>query len=261
PFTVRNPGYPDQKITPHMLLNHSSSLAWPKDIDVIPDFHHFYTVEDEPPLLSEWIPTYILPDGEYYRSSVWKPYPPGEMFLYSNIGTSLLGLIVEHISGIDFRDYCRENILDPLEMNFSSFYLSELDYSLIATPYFNSTSPMFFYTCRHYPAGFLNTNLLDFSKFVMACMNYGELNGNRILKRETMMKMLEIQNYQAGVSYLWDHYIGGAIGHIGGGTGYGTCFEWHPEQKRAFFIFANLYNKTVYHGGRIYELVKYQFYQ
>ncbi|MCB0551244.1 MAG: serine hydrolase [Phaeodactylibacter sp.] len=49
-----------------------------------------------------------------YRPAVWKKFPPGEQELYSNIGTSLMALIVEQISGEDYRDYCRKNILVPV---------------------------------------------------------------------------------------------------------------------------------------------------
>ena len=184
PFEVRNPKYPNEKITPHMLLNHSSGLTRPNDEERIPDFHHFYSNE-EPPLLVEWLPEYILPDGEQYRQSVWRDFAPGEKWQYSNIGTSLLGLIVERISKQDYRDFCKENILEPLEMHNSSFRLDELDQMLLVTPYTNDNNPMHYFTCRHYPAGFLNTNLEDFSHFVIAIQNGGEFNGKRILQQST----------------------------------------------------------------------------
>ena len=124
--------------------------------------------------------------------------------------------------------------------------------------YNEANSPMWYLTCRHYPAGFINSNLVDFASFVQACLRYGELNGTRILQEETFRKMLELQNPQSGVSFLWDHYPGGAVGHIGGGTGFSTSVEWQHGSGTAFFIFTNLYNNSVYHQGRIYELVKYQ---
>lgn len=255
PFVVRNPYYPDSAITPYMLLNHTSSLAWPADGEDIPDFHHFYS-DEEPPAVIEWIPEYILPDGEFYRGYVWKNFPPGEMYLYSNIGTSLLAVIIEEISGMDYRDYCKENILEPLGMTTSTFYLSELDAEKTVTPYNDENGPMQFFSSRHYPAGFLNCSALDFSKFTMAVLNGGSINGNRILKKSTMIKMLEVQAPQVGVSYLWDHYIGGTFGHIGGGTGFSTSVEWNLESGKAFFIFTNTRNNSVYHFGRIYQLVK-----
>lgn len=254
PFAVRNPNYPDAVISSYMLLNHSSSLAWPAPNEDLPDFHQFYTHEP-PPLLIDWLPEYIFPDGENYRSFVWKDYPPGEKFLYSNIATSLLALVVEQISGMDYRDYCRAHILDPLEMDHSSFYLNELDYTHIATPYYNANSPMWFYTSRHYPAGFLNCSLNDFALFARACLNYGSFKDGQILSDTSFRKMLEIENPIKGVSNLWDHYFGDAVGHIGGGTGFASSATWYMEQGRAIFIFSNRYLNHVYPEGRIYGLV------
>lgn len=258
PFWVRNPYYPDSVITPYMLLNHISGLAWPADDEAIPDFHHFYILDEDPPLIRDWLPEYILPGGESYRSYVWKKFPPGTKQLYSNIGTSLLALIVEEISGMDYRDYCRSYIFDPLQMDYTSFYFSELDYELLATPYYKKNSPMWYFTCRYYPIGFINTNLVDFAIFVQACLNYGEWNGARILKESSFKKMLVVQNPQTGEANLWVHYIGGALGHIGGGTGFATSVEWQHDEGRAFFILSNLYRDSVYPKGRIYEVVKYQ---
>jgi CubicO group peptidase (beta-lactamase class C family) len=189
PFEVRNPHFPDQKITPYMLLTHSSGLAWPTDEDEIPDFHHFYTNE-EPPPISEWLPEYILPEGLKYWPSVWKDFQPGKEWLYSNIGTSLLALIVEQISGEDYREFCRKNILEPLEMGNSSFKLSDLSNELLVTPYTDDNHPIAYYTCRHYPAGFLSANMEDFSHFVIAMLNYGEFNGKRILQKVLLRKCL-----------------------------------------------------------------------
>lgn len=257
PYSVRNPYYPDTPITVAMLLNHCSGLAWPKDEEPIPDFNHFY-IDEEPTPVGEWVPEYILPAGSQYRDIVWKDFPPGSTFLYSNIGASLVAVIVEEISGMDFREYCREQIFEPLGMTSTTFYLSELDYEKIATPYSRENSPMWYFSMRHYPAGFLNSNLVDFARFVQAILQRGELDGVRILERETFNTMLEVQNLQTGAANLWDTYTGDAFGHIGGGIGFATVVEWQPEHGYAFFILTNRENSDVYHKGRIYELVKYQ---
>ena len=257
PFDVRNPNFPDKKITPYMLLNHSSGLVRPNAEEHIPDFHHFYSNE-APPLLVEWLPEYILPDGGQYRASVWRNFAPGTKWQYSNIGTSLLGLIVEQISGQDYRDFCAENILEPLEMHNSSFWLDELNEELMVTPYTDNNNPMYYYTVRHYPAGFLSANLEDFSHFVIAILNSGEFNGKRILQQSTFDKMLEIQNPSSGLSNLWWHCAGNCIGHDGGGTGFRTMVEWNFDNDKGLFILSNKVNESVPPGGRIFELVKYQ---
>lgn len=256
PFDVRNPNFPDKKITSHMLLTHASGLAWPEDKDGIPDFHHFYYINEEPPLIINWLPEYILNNGSQYRSTVWKNYPPGEQELYSNIGTSLLGLVVEQISGQDYRDYCNENILEPLEMTHSGFRLNSLAEDLLVTPYYDSNQAFNYYTCRHYPAGFISSNIEDFSHFMMAMLNKGVYNGTRILNTESVNKMLELQNPTSGTALLWVHCMGDCIGHLGGGTGFSTWAEWHFNDESGLFIFSNKVNESIAPGGRIYELVK-----
>lgn len=259
PFELRNPYFPEKKITTEMLLTHTSGLAWPEDKDGIPDFHHFYTNE-EPPLISDWLPDYILPTGNQYRTTVWKNYAPGEMYLYSNIATSLLALIVEQISEMDFRDYCRVTILTPLEMNNSAFRLTDLNPDLLVTPYTGYNRPMEYFTCRHYPAGFLSTNVLDFANFAQAFLNYGEFKGKHILQKNTVLKMFKVQNTASGHAYLWLNCLGDCIGKKGGGTGFSTWAEWHLENGTALFLFSNKLNEAVWPTGSIYELVKYKCY-
>ena len=256
PFEVNNPNFPDKKITAQMLLTHTSGLAWPEDSDGLADFHHFYDINEEPPLLIAWLPEYILPNGSQYKASVWKDFPPGEQELYSNIGTSLLALIVEQISGMDYRDFCIENILEPLEMTNSGFRLNNLDAALLTTPYYDNNQPFAYYTSRHYPVGFLSSTMEDFSHFMMAILNEGTYNGRRILNTESIDKMLELQNPSSGTALLWVHCLGDCMGHAGGGTGFSTWAEWHFKDEKGLFIFSNKVNESVYPGGRIYELVR-----
>lgn len=257
PFAVRNPSFPGQVITPRMLLTHTSSLAWPKAEDRLPDFEHFF-LPGEAPLISEWLPEYILPGGEQYRPAVWKEFPPGEQELYSNIGASLLALMVERLTGMDYRDYCRENILEPLEMYDSGFRPGQLNGEWLATPYWENNSPIYQFVYRHYPAGNLKSNIEDFSHFAIAILNYGEYKGKRILERATFETMFEVHNPATGMALLWNHCLGDCIGKAGGGAGYSAWAEWHFQDDSALFIFSNRKNLPVYPGGRIYELVRYQ---
>ena len=126
PFAVRNPNFPEQEITPRMLLTHTSSLAWPKAEDRLPDFEYFF-IPEEVPLISEWLPEYILPAGEHYRDAAWKQFPPGSQELYSNIGTSLLALMVEHLTGEDYRHYPAGNLKTNIK-DFSHFAIAILNY-------------------------------------------------------------------------------------------------------------------------------------
>jgi len=257
PFEVRNPRFPDEEITVQMLLNYTSGLAWPEDQDRIPAFYEFFD-DDKTPLISDWLPEYIIPGGTYYKTAVWKDYRPGEKELYSNIATSLLAFIVERISVMDFRDYCRELILNTMEMHQTSFRFSELDENLLATPYIGIKTAFKQFNYRHYPAGNLKSNIDDFSHFMIAILNYGAYKGNRILKKSTVEMMLRVHNPASGVSNIFWHCMGDCIGHSGGGTGFSTRAEWFFDRNMAMLIFSNKVNKLVYPQGSIYELVRYQ---
>lgn len=43
-------------------------------------------------------------------------FEPGEMFNYTNSGYYLLGLIIEQVSGLDYYEYLRQNVFEPLDM-------------------------------------------------------------------------------------------------------------------------------------------------
>lgn len=43
-------------------------------------------------------------------------FPPGDVVAYSNYGSGLAAYIVEEVSGLDYREYVRNNIFEPLQM-------------------------------------------------------------------------------------------------------------------------------------------------
>jgi CubicO group peptidase (beta-lactamase class C family) len=47
--------------------------------------------------------------------------PPGARFHYSNLAFALLGIVVEHVSGLAYPDYVRRRLLEPLGLERTSF--------------------------------------------------------------------------------------------------------------------------------------------
>ena len=52
--------------------------------------------------------------------------PPGLVESYSNSGYNILGHLVKTVSGLDYPDYVKKNILVPLGMNHSGFITDSL---------------------------------------------------------------------------------------------------------------------------------------
>ncbi|MBU0765902.1 MAG: serine hydrolase [Bacteroidetes bacterium] len=48
-------------------------------------------------------------------------YPPDYLFAYSNLGYSLLGCLVERVTGIGFVEYTDSALFAPMGMNCSSY--------------------------------------------------------------------------------------------------------------------------------------------
>jgi CubicO group peptidase (beta-lactamase class C family) len=62
-------------------------------------------------------------------------FQPGTAFSYSNIGYSLLGIIIERISGKSYEEYLSENLFAPAGMKSTGYSLTEINKDQIASGY------------------------------------------------------------------------------------------------------------------------------
>jgi len=255
PFKVRNPYYPEYKITPLHLLAHTSGLAWPTDEDGIPGFYDNYSLDSAPPM-DQWLPQYVLTSGSWYRPAVWKNTIPGKRELYSNIGIALLAHIVERVSGSDFSSYCRKNIFEPLEMRNTSYNFSDLVVKRIARIYLDNYTAIGYDRQLAFPTADLKSTLEDFSHLMIAYMNGGQYRTTRILSEKTIAEMLTIQNPASGRCLIWDCDLGNWYGHSGGMPGVSTHVEFQRDAKIGVLIFSNKRNKLVYPGTRMHGLIR-----
>lgn len=105
----------DPAITVHHLLTHSSG---------VPDYFDEETMDDFEELWRER-PTYRMTEVSHFLplfAEEAMKFAPGERFAYNNSGYILLGLIVEHISGLPFRDYAQTHIFNRCGMADSGYF-------------------------------------------------------------------------------------------------------------------------------------------
>jgi CubicO group peptidase (beta-lactamase class C family) len=108
-------GFIDGRATVEQLLTHTSGIYDYYDEEIEADFEHF----------SVAIPWYELETpSDYYPLFEHKPlkFPPGERFSYSNGGYVFLGMLIEKLSGMLYRDFIQEHILKAAGMHASGFY-------------------------------------------------------------------------------------------------------------------------------------------
>ena len=126
---------------------------------------------------------------------------PGEQFLYS-ISLTIVGRIVEIVSGQMFDEYLQENVFDPLDMADTGFYVPDNKLDRLARAYqapvedqsLTLTEPMDIPITQNPPllegaAGMVST-IGDYFRFMQALLNGGELDGARILSADSTQQML-----------------------------------------------------------------------
>jgi CubicO group peptidase (beta-lactamase class C family) len=133
-------------------------------------------------------------DGYLKANLPERVFPPGEVLAYSNYGATLAGYIVERVSGLSFNEYVEQNIFAPLGMAHSTFRqpLPETLAADMATGY-NYTNGQYvagsFVYDQAYPGGSMSATATDMARFMIAHLQNGELDGQRILQEETARQM------------------------------------------------------------------------
>lgn len=165
----------DQVITLRQLLTHTSGFSYESN--------------------SEKLQSFNKPDSWQYEDNP-RIFEPGTDWRY---GTSLdwAGKVIEKVSGQDLETYLRENITAPLGMNSTWFNVpEELQKNIVSWGNKDSTGninelPRISDKVTSFSAGGgLYSSPNDFMKFLECILNYGEYNGGRILKLETVEMML-----------------------------------------------------------------------
>jgi CubicO group peptidase (beta-lactamase class C family) len=111
--------------------------------------------------------------------------PVGAVHQYSTINYSVLGLIVQTVSGQSYESYVQEHIFDPLQMNHSFTSQAEAQPKGLATGYhYAFGSPVAVdlpYNRSLLPAGYLISSAEDMTHFLVAQLNDGRYEGTTLI--------------------------------------------------------------------------------
>ncbi|MEP7312237.1 MAG: serine hydrolase domain-containing protein [Pseudomonadota bacterium] len=124
-------------------------------------------------------------------------FQPGTTFEYS-MSTDVVGRIVEVVSGMNLEQFVRERITAPLRMSNTGFLLDERNAARLALPQSDPVSGtsgvLFAYVMARPPkwfsggGGMLST-AADYARFCQMLLNSGELDGVRLLSRDSVALM------------------------------------------------------------------------
>lgn len=177
-------------------------------------------------------------------------FPPGEVPAYSNYGVGLASYIVQRISGEPFEQYVQEHIFAPLGMTHSTFYQpppKSLE-PFVSLGYHENTEkpPVGFEVVHPAGAGALSSSAADMGRFGMALLNGGQLDGQRLLKPETLAAMWTPQYRSSdqmppicmGFYQVWRNGLRW-IGHEGDLVAFHSLFFVEPKERLVLFVSYN----------------------
>lgn len=187
---------------------------------------------------------------------------PGSRFSYSNMGYTLLGMIVESVVGSRYETYLDEYVLAPLAMHDSTFAFTtqegvNADPTLAwghvddGTRY--AASPMFLR-----PAGQFTTTAADLARFAQFLMGSGVINDQRVIDGAWMRSRGQPSGTEAANNGLVAGYalgLGrrdrhGVIGYCHGGNivGFVAMLCIFPDERKAFAYGVNTDSETADYG-------------
>lgn len=218
------PNVPPDKagITVQELLEHSSGLpdivdASSTPLEYTPDFDYQPVTRDE--IVRRALNARLI-------------FPPGRKSEYSNIGYSLLGVIIEKASGVAYERYVHDNLFQPAGMDRTGYLLPGWKSSELATGYYKGKrwgTPLEHPWLADGPSWNLRANggmlstAQDLYKWVQA------LEGNVILKEPAKEKLdaLFVHKNKRGAR---------TMGGAGSNEVFDACSLWYLDEHRVLIM-------------------------
>ncbi len=181
-------------------------------------------------------------------------YPASTYFQYSNLGLSLLGEIVEEVSGMPYDAYIQEHLLKPLGLSDTrtslpaQLYGKELAIGYSAMTRENERERVNFFQAKGItPAAGFTSNVLDLCKFASWQFRLRDTSVAEILKPSTIRYMHQVHWTDPDWETTWG--LGFRIyqgpdgstwaGHEGSCPGYRSALEMNLKRKMAYSVMIN----------------------
>ncbi|AFY46293.1 penicillin-binding protein, beta-lactamase class C [Nostoc sp. PCC 7524] len=194
---------------------------------------------------------------------------PGRVYDYSSHSTTLLGYLVERVSGIPFTQYITDNILQPLKMRQSTFLQPpppDLAENLaVGYQYRNGklqAVPYLYFNIA--PAAAMSATATDMAHFMIAHLMNGRYENSQILKAETVQLMHQ-QHFThhpklPGTGYGFRERLENNMrmtGHLGSLRGYSSSLTLMRDRNIGIFIATNSINGV--HGKFLSRFLDHYF--
>ena len=238
------------KMTIKHLLTHTSGLTYGWGDRPVDKLYNKLKVFDSDSTLAEKIEK---------LSKIPLVFEPGKRWKYG-VSTDVLGYLVEVVSGIPFEEYLKKKLFKPLGMDDTGFSVPPSKVERFARIYRSTEAgglnpvgkpPLATDNVTFFPSGGggLVSTAADYLRFCQMLLNGGELDGVRILKKETveLMHYPHQKYHRDGWSYGFGFHVVTqknlrSAGTFSGGGLAGTSFWIDPEKELIGILMTQILN-------------------
>lgn len=126
--------------------------------------------------------------------------PPKEVYQYSDIGTSMLGLLPKYTNQQDYCEFVKKEIFEPFQMKNSSFHKDTAAANY--TKGYEKGREARIYATRYLPAFGLQASAEDLAKFAYVFLNGGKsVTGKQVLSQDLINKSIHRQNLETKLAF------------------------------------------------------------
>jgi CubicO group peptidase (beta-lactamase class C family) len=184
--------------------------------------------------------------GEEYTA-----FPPNLVFSYSNIGYTLLGHMIQDVSGLPYAEYMQQKLFRPLGMTHSGVGKPPPDMQSFAARGYRNGEPFTLLPIRDVPAYGLYTSAADLGRFMSRLLGEASPDGPNLIQKATLEEMVEPQNLTVPLDldtvnglgwFLEDNTIAGGgkvVRHAGTTLVFGSEMILLPEHGIGIAVLAN----------------------
>ena len=188
-------------------------------------------------------------------------YPASTYFQYSNLGLTLLGEIVEEVSGLPYDEYIEKTIIKPLKLKDTRTVLPEkkfgkqlaVGYAMLNRQGIREKLDLFQAEGIKPAAGF-SSNVRDLAKFASWQFRLRDSKEAEIIKPATLKNMHNVHwmdpdfDLTWGLGfYVYQHNGNKWAGHNGSCPGYKTTLQLDLDSKMAYSVMINANGVSPYH--------------
>jgi len=201
---------------------------------------------------------------DFLRSGPSVGWRPGEAYEYSNLGYAVLGVVIERVTGLAYRQVVEERVLGPLALTSTSFSADAAPPGHRAVGYVRRAGAWVSEPYASYgafaPMGGLFSTVRDLAGWVTAFLaaEAGQPRDGGVAAESLREMQHSARLVDADLSYpsaegspelrvrgygygLVEEFLpeGRTVGHSGGYPGFGSHMRWHPESGLGIVALGN----------------------